>query len=134
MPKTEHSPIPVYILTKTGAGFNDEGIQAVRDLIFSEEGAAAGPAGAVIADSATGILAFTGANLLDKDALSKTLTENPDARVVLSVNSNGDMTLCGYGPDDMGLPGVIRALEQGDGTSWEILMRAAGRAEVIDHA
>lgn len=125
MQKLEHNPIPVYIITKTGVGFNDEGIQAAADLIFSDEGRTAGPAGQD--DSgATGILAFTGKHLLDPKTLAAALRETPDGRVIISKDQAGGMILCGYGPDDMGLPGVIRVLDDAEsGTSWEILMEAA---------
>lgn len=117
--KSKHNPVIVYILTRTGVGFNEEGIQAVRDLVL-ENGAP---------EDATGILAFTGRHLLRPNVLLQNLKEDPNARVVLSINGGRDLTLCGIGQDPKGMPGVIDALENGTGTSWEILTAATGWKE-----
>lgn len=126
--KMRHDPLPVFIVTKTGVGFNDDGIQAVRDFVLSDDTSGAGPAGHGVTENTTGILAMTGANLLDPAALAKALSENPAARVVLSVDGGARLSMCAYGPDEDGLPAVIRALEAGTGTSWDILARATGNS------
>ena len=117
--KIKHNPVAVYLLTKTGVGFNDEGIQAVRDLVMENDAP----------KDATGVLVMSGRHLLRPGILIQNLKEDPDARVVISINGGRDMTLCGIGQDSKGLPGVIDALENGTGTSWEILTAVAGWKE-----
>lgn len=114
--KIEHNPIPVYLLTKTGVGFNDEGIHAVRDLVMKN----------AASEGTTGVLVMSGRHLLKPRVLLENLKSDASPLVVLSVNGGCDLTLCGIGQDAKGLPGVIDALENGTGTSWEILTAAAG--------
>lgn len=132
MDKKANKPLPVAIVTQTGVGFNDAGIQAVRELVLEKDTSGAGPIGYGISDKTTGILALTGKHLLDPAVLAKLLRENPTARVVLSRGNDGSLTLCAYGPGPDGLPAVIRILEQSETDSWTSLMRAAG-FEVADN-
>lgn len=117
--KMEHNPIPVYILTRTGVGFNDEGIRAVCDLVMDEmeDGKAK--------DEATGILAFTGKHLLEPETLVMSLKEQPNARVVLS-RPDGGITLCTYGPGENGIALIIGILQETNKNSWSALMEAIG--------
>ena len=129
MKHAEHAPLPVFIITKSGTGFSDDGIQAVRDFVLDADTSGAGPAGYGIDENTTGIFAMNGAHLLNPSVLAEALRENPTARVVLSMNGGRSMTMCGYGPDRQGLPGVIETLEHGSGTSWEILTSAINHVE-----
>lgn len=132
--KTANAPLPVYIITKTGVGYNDEGVQDVCDFVLEGDTSGAGPQGYGIDENTTGILALSGAHLLDPETLAGVLRENPVARVILATRNDGSYTLCGYGPDEYGLPGVIKVLEgaKAEGlTSHRALLRAL-RPELED--
>lgn len=119
MQKIKNNPVPVYILTRTGVGFNDEGIRAVCDLVMNEM------ADGKEKDETTGILAFTGKHLLNPKTLTSSLKNQMNARVVLS-RPDGGITLCVYGPGEKGTARLIKILEHTDKTSWAALMQAIG--------
>lgn len=110
--KIKNKPLPVYIITKTGTGYNDEGVRAVSDLVLEGDTSAAGPQGYGIGPDTTGILALSGPHLLDPKTLKKELEANPYARVVVATRNDGSFTLCGYGPHPRGLPSMLGLLDE----------------------
>lgn len=110
--KIENEPLPVYIVTKTGAGYNDEGVRAVADLVLEGDTSEAGPQGYGIGPGTTGILALSGPHLLDPGTLKKELEANPYARVVVATRNDGSFALCGYGPQPSGLPSMLELLDE----------------------
>ncbi len=126
--KKANIPLPVYIITKSGAGYNDEGIQDVCDFVLNSDTSAAGPQGYGIDENTTGILALSGAHLLDPAVLARELKNNPAARVILATRNDGSYTLCAYGPNKNGTPRVIEILEEAEKkglTSHRALIHAA---------
>lgn len=134
--KKPNKPLPVYILTQTGTGFNDEGIRNVTDFVLGADTSKAGPQGYGIDNDTTGILAFSGTHLLDPETLTSHLEQNPTARVIVSLPFNdGSYTLCAYGPHEKGLRSVIDYLRTNPTPykdSWNILMYANGYRETED--
>lgn len=125
--KLPNNPLPVYIITKTGVGYNDEGIRDVCDFVLEADTSAAGPQGYGIDESTTGILALSGFHLLDPGTLADALRGTPTARVVLATRNDGSYTLGPYGPGARGLSQIIGLLEaeKDEGlTSHRILLRA----------
>lgn len=131
--KKPNKPLPVYILTRTGAGFNDEGIRDVTDFVLGTDTSEAGPQGYGIDEGTTGILAFSGEHLLKPGTLAQLLEQNHTARVIVSLPfDDGSYTLCAYGPHQKGLPSVIDYLRTNPtpyNDSWNILMYANGYRE-----
>lgn len=135
MPKMQHNPLPVYIITKTGCGYNDEGVRDVRDFVLDSDTSAAGPQGYGIDENTTGILALSGPHLLDPDILANALRENPTARVIVATRNDGSYTLVPYGPDAEGLPRVIEILEaaaENNLTSHRALVHTACREMEVE--
>ena len=132
----KNNPLPVYIITSTGVGFNDEGIRDVMEFVLDADTSAAGPQGYGITEETTGILAMSGKHLLDPETLAKELEANPTARVIVSRPGNdGAYTLCAYGPDGSGLPSVVKYLRENPTPykdSWSILMYSNGFRETED--
>lgn len=125
--KLPNNPLPVYIITRTGVGFNDEGIRAVTDLILSGDTSAAGPQGYGIDGTTTGILALSGSHLLNPAVLADNLRSMPTARVIVSRKNDGSYSLLNYGPGPNGLQILVDKLEaaQTHGwDSWRALVRA----------
>lgn len=127
--KSKLKTVPVYIITETGAGYNDEGLQKVTDMVFDKNGKygnAPGPLGYGL-ESANGIFAHMGDHLLRSDLMAQNLKENPTARVILSAPDN--VILCAYGPEPEGLPALISIFEDAAAkgqNSYEALMMACG--------
>lgn len=113
MAKTTISGVPVFIITETGVGYTDEGLQKVTEMIYDDQDAP-GPAGYGL-EGTTGITAFTGEYLLDPKTLIQCLKDNPTARVILSTDTK--TILCPYGPDELSL--ILRNLESAVRNNWD---------------
>lgn len=133
--------LPVYVLTKTGCGLTDEGVETVRNMILGEHddphikapGWKEKTRDALPGDM-EGVLIHSGFDLLNAGYLAGFLEKDPNSRLVVSYGDS--FTVVQYGPDEEnGLPPVIRDLKKAADMnidSWTLvdgILGASGKKE-----
>lgn len=108
---SKENTILVAILTESGAPFNDEGVDYVKDMIVKKY--------PEMKDFP--IIAMMGRTVYKPHQVSALLTANPEAFVVVSYNGGEKLSL--YRPGDN--PDLLQSLEfragaEQDKTAWEI--------------
>lgn len=115
--KTIGYNLPVYVLTKTGCGLTDEGVETVRNMILGEHDdpyiKVPGWKEKVksrLPDDIEGVLIHSGFDLLNAGSLAELLEQDPNSRLVISYGDS--FKVLQYGPGENGLQPIIRNLKK----------------------
>ncbi len=99
--------IPVYIITKEGKNYNDEGMQFIKDGLKNHFG--------INEDLAI----YTGVGLNDASVLSTLLRKKSNAYIVLATKEK-----VGFIPQDVNETICLNLDDNKNISSWEVLMRS----------